>query len=90
MAETTLLALAIALQDAHARLVPAVDELPEEGRILIREGQRRLAALVDEIRVREPELDNVRDVLAERMNHLLTEIRTANDLLRTGEEATCS
>lgn len=86
MAETTLLALALAAQDAHARLIPVADELPEPARILILEGQRRLAVLVAELRARESEFDNLREVLADRINNLLMAIRTACDLLRTDEQ----
>lgn len=86
MAETTLLAHAVAVQDAQARLIPAADELPEPGRFLILEGQRRLATLVAEIRERESELDHLREALADRMNNLLMAIQTASDLLRTSAE----
>ena len=89
MAETTLLALALAVQDAHARLAASADDLPEEGRILIGEVKRRLDILVTQVRDREQQLDTLRDALADRMNNLLMSIKTASDLLRNenGETA---
>ena len=90
MAQTTLLALALAAQDAHARLISAADQLPEPERTLIVEGQRRLSMLVAAIRERESELDNLHEALADRMNNLLMIIRTASDLLRTEEQTLLS
>src|SRR5688572_6051962 len=66
MAEPTLLALALAVQDAHSRLVPAADDLPERGRFLILEVQRRIETLVAEIRARDGELDVLHEALADR------------------------
>ncbi len=80
MAEPTLLALALAVQDAHSRLVQSADDLPEQGRFLIREVQRRLETLVTEIRARDGELDALHEALADRMNNLLLAIKTATDL----------
>jgi hypothetical protein len=85
MAETTLLALALAVQDAHGRLATSADGLPEEARFVIVEVKRRLEILVTEMRNREQQLDELHDALADRMNNLLMAIKTASDLLR-GED----
>ena len=82
MPETTLLALALAVQDAHARLASAVDGLSEEARYLVTETKRRLDLLVVHVRERDERIEALHDALADRMNNLLMAIRTAADLLR--------
>lgn len=82
MSETTLLALALAVQDAHARLASAVDGLSEEASMLVTETKRRLDLLVLHVRERENRVAALHDALADRMNNLLMAIRTASDLLR--------
>jgi len=82
MPETTLLALALAVQDAHARLASAVDGLSEEARFLVTETKRRLDLLVVHVRERDERFEALHDALADRMNNLLMAIRTASDLLR--------
>ena len=84
MAETTLLSLALAVQDAHARLAASADDLPENGRILVAEVKRRLDVLVEELRNREQQLSELHETLADRMNNLLMSIKTASDMLRNG------
>lgn len=89
MAETTLLSLALSVQDAQTRLAAAAAALPEEERFLVAEAQSRVETLVLEIRQREQKLDHLSDMLADRMNNLLMAIKTASDLLRSpSEEAT--
>jgi hypothetical protein len=90
MAETTLLALALAVQDAHARLASAVDSLSEEANILVTETKRRLDLLVVHVRQREEHIEAMHDALADRMNNLLMAIRTAGDLLRNPATADVS
>lgn len=85
MAETKLLTLALAAQDAHARLSAQLECLPESGRFLAGEVETRLAQMVAAIRDREEHLDALHDALADRMNNLLMAIKTASDLLRGGE-----
>ena len=84
MAETTLLALALAVQDAHARLVVTADALPEEARFLIEEVDKRLKLMVATLREREEQLDNLHDAIADRINNLLMSVRMCSDLLRSG------
>src|SRR5215212_2557886 len=86
MGETTLLALALTVQDAHTRLTAQVDTLPEEARFIVGEVEKRLEQLVSAVRAREQNLDALRDALADRMNNLLMAIRTASDLLRGGDD----
>jgi len=90
MAETTLLALALAVQDAHARLAATSDELPEEARFLIGEVEKRLNLMVATLREREQQLDALHEAIADRMNNLLMSIRTASDLLRNGDDEATS
>jgi len=90
MPETTLLALALAVQDAHARLASSADVLPEEGRVLVGEVKRRLDVLVEELRHREEQLDELHDALADRMNNLLMAIKMASDLLRGDDNESVS
>jgi predicted lipoprotein len=85
MAETTLLALALSVQDAHARLVATADALPEEARFLIEEVDKRLKMMVATLREREQQLDTLHDTIADRINNLLMSIRTCSDLLRNGD-----
>ena len=85
MAENTLLALALSVQDAHARLVATADALPEEARFLIEEVDKRLKLMVATLREREEQLDNLHDTIADRINNLLMSIRTCSDLLRNGD-----
>lgn len=85
MAETTLLALALSVQDAHAGLVATADALPEEARFLIEEVDKRLKVMVATLREREEQLDNLHDAIADRINNLLMSIRTCSDLLRNGD-----
>jgi hypothetical protein len=89
MSEATLLALALAVHDAHARLADEVRGSSEEARFLVEETARRLELLVAHLRRREEEIQEVRDALADRMNNLLMSIKTTSDLLRagSGEEA---
>jgi hypothetical protein len=87
MAETTLLALALAVQDAHARLASAVDGVSEEANMLVTETKRRLDLLVVRVREREDRIEAMHDALADRMNNLLMAIRTASDLLRNPASA---
>ncbi|HJQ35998.1 MAG TPA: histidine kinase [Thermoanaerobaculia bacterium] len=88
MAETTLLTLALAAQDAHARLAAHTDSFPEPGRFLIGEVEKRLAQMVAAVRERDQHVDVLHDALADRMNNLLMAIKTASDLLRNGEDHT--
>ena len=83
MAETTLLALALSVQDAHARLVASADALPEEARFLIEEVDKKLKVMVATLREREEQLDNLHDAIADRINNLLMSIRMCSDLLRS-------
>jgi len=87
MPEMTLLALALAVQDAHARLASAVDGLSEEASMLVTETKRRLDLLVAQLREREERIEAMHEALADRMNNLLMAIRTASDLLRNPETA---
>jgi len=82
---TSLLALALAAQDAHARLAASADGLPEEGRFLIAEVEKKLGMLVARVRDHDAGLDSLREAISDRMNNLLMAIKTASDLLR-GEE----
>ena len=86
MAETTLLTLALAVQDAHARLAAQTDTLPEPGRFLVGEVEKRLAQMVAAVRERDQHVDALHDALADRMNNLLMAIKTASDLLRNGDD----
>jgi hypothetical protein len=85
MAENTLLALALSVQDAHDRLISAVETLPEEARFLVSEVEKRLKVLIAQLREREQQLDGLHEALADRMNNLLMAIKTASDILR-GED----
>jgi len=87
MAETTLLALALAAQDAHSRLAATAGALPEEAQFLIGEVEKRLHLLVEHVRDREEQLDTLHEAIADRMNNLLMAINTASNLLRNGEDA---
>lgn len=88
MAETTLLALAVSVQDAHAHLSGQLDSLPEPGVFLIAETGKRLAQIVAAIREREDSLDSMHDALAERMNQLLEAIENVSDLRCTSAATT--
>ena len=88
MPETTLLALALAVQDAHGRLTATADLLPEEARFLIEEVEKRLKLMVSTLRDREEQLDSLHEAIADRINNLLMSVRTCSDLLRNGDEET--
>jgi hypothetical protein len=90
MAETTLLTLALAVQDAHARLAVQMDGLPEPGRFLVGEVEKRLAQMVIAVRARDERCEQLHDALSDRMNNLLMAIKTASDLLRNGEDGTAA
>jgi hypothetical protein len=77
--------LALAAQDAHARLAASADQLPEEGRFLIEEVEKKLGVRVEAVRRREEQLDALHEALGDRINNLLMAIRTASDLLRNGD-----
>jgi hypothetical protein len=86
MEEQTLLALARAVQQAHAQLADEVRDRSEQARFLADEAQRRLEGLVSALRDREDGLDELHEAIADRMNNLLMAIKTARDLLRTPDE----
>jgi hypothetical protein len=84
---TTLLALALAAQDAHAQLAASADELPEEGRFLVGEVEKKLGMLVARVRDHDAQHDSLREALSERMSNLLVAIKSARDLLRLRDAA---
>ena len=86
MEEQTLLALARAVQHAHAQLAHEVRDCSEQARFLADAVEHRLDRLVEAMRERETGLDELRDAIADRMNNLLMAIKTARDLLRTPDE----
>jgi hypothetical protein len=84
---TTLLALALAAQDAHAQLAASADELPEEGRFLVGEVEKKLGMIVARVRDHDAQHDSLREAISERMSNLLVAIKSARDLLRLRDAA---
>jgi len=87
MAETSLLTLALAAQETHARLSADAGALPEEARFLIDEIDQRLQLMVATLRGRKPLAPD--DAIADRIRHLLTAIESASDLLVTRDRTRC-
>lgn len=84
--QQTLLALARAVQQAHAHLADEVRDGSEQARFLTDEVKQRLEGLVSALRDREDRVDEMHDAIADRMNNLLMAIKTARDLLRSPDE----
>ena len=87
MAETSLLTLALAAQDAHARFRAEAGELPEEAHLLIEKVDERLQLMVAALREGKPLAPD--DAIADRIRHLLTAIQSASDLLVTRDRTRC-
>ena len=87
MGESTLLALALEVQHAHAQLVTELGECSEQARFLTEAVAKRLSVLVEALREREEKLEHLHSAIADRMNNLLMAISTASDLLRTTDDA---
>jgi sensor c-di-GMP phosphodiesterase-like protein len=86
--EGTLLAVALAVHDAHTRLAAEVRDSSQEARYLVDEVSRRLELLVANIREREHALASLEDAIADRMNNLLMSIKTVADLVRAEQGET--
>ena len=86
MPEPTLLALALAVNDAHRSLSRQVRDSSEAARFLVDEVEKRLDLLVTQIREREGQLDSIHEAVADRINNLMMSIRTASDLLRVSPD----